>query len=138
MGHLIYTGLLERFPDLKVSFLEGSAGWLPFWLGRLDDHAVPGHRQEVFFDAPTMALKPSEYFYRQGFVACDGDESALSAAVELCGDNHIVWNTDYPHADAPDPEKAIPSLVNQPISEEAKRKILWDNPARLYGKRGSD
>ena len=53
MGNLIYTGVLERHPELRVSFLEGSAGWLPFWLGRLDDHAVPGHRQEVFFDAPS-------------------------------------------------------------------------------------
>ena len=135
MGHLIYTGVLERHPKLRVSFLEGSAGWLPFWLGRLDDHAVPGHRQEVFFDAPTLPLKPSEYFLRQGFVACDGDESALKAAVDLCGDDHIVWNTDYPHPDAPDPDKAIPALLDQPISEEAKRKILWDNPARLYGER---
>ena len=135
MGHLIYTGVLERHPELRVSFLEGSAGWLPFWLGRLDDHAVPGHRQEVFFDAATLPLKPSEYFFRQGFVACDGDESALKAAVDLCGDDHIVWNTDYPHPDAPDPDKAIPALLDQPISEEAKRKILWDNPARLYGER---
>ena len=47
----------------------------------------------------------------------------------------IVWNTDYPHPDAPDPDKAIPALLDQPISEEAKRKILWDNPARLYGER---
>ena len=108
MGHLIYTGILERNPKLRVSFLEGSAGWLPFWLGRMDDHAVPGHRQEVFFDAPTLPLKPSEYFFRQGFVACDGDEAALKGAVDLSGDDHIVWNTDYPHADAPDPDKGHP------------------------------
>ena len=135
MGHLIYTGILERHPMLRVSFLEGSAGWLPFWLGRMDDHAVPGHRQEVFFDAPTLPLKPSEYFFRQGFVACDGDEAALKGAVDLSGDDHIVWNTDYPHADAPDPDKAIPSLLDQPISEESKKKILWDNPIRLYGQK---
>ena len=135
MGHLIYTGILERHPKLRVSFLEGSAGWLPFWLGRMDDHAVPGHRQEVFFDAPTLPLKPSEYFFRQGFVACDGDEAALKGAVDLSGDDHIVWNTDYPHADAPDPDKAIPSLLDQPISEESKKKILWDNPIRLYGQK---
>ena len=135
MGHLIYTGIMERFPKMRVSFLEGNAGWLPFWLGRLNDHAVDGQRQAVFFDAPRLKLKPSEYFYRQGFVACDGDEESLHGAVALCGDDNIVWNTDYPHPDAPDPDKALPSLLAQPISEDSKRKILWDNPARLYGKR---
>ena len=68
-------------------------------------------------------------------MACDGDEAALKGAVDLSGDDHIVWNTDYPHADAPDPDKAIPSLLDQPISEESKKKILWDNPIRLYGQK---
>ena len=48
---------------------------------------------------------------------------------------HIVWNTDYPHVDAPDPDKALPSLLAQPISDEAKKKILWDNAVKLYGQR---
>ena len=135
MGHVIYSGILERFPQLRVSFLEGNAGWLPFWLGRLDDHAVEGRRQAVFFDAPPLKMKPSDYFYRQGFVACDGDEAAVKAAVDLCGDDHIVWNTDYPHPDAPDADKAIASLLDQPISEASKQKILWDNSVRLYGER---
>ena len=135
MGHVIYSGILERFPKLRVSFLEGSSGWLPFWLGRLDDHAVEGRRQAVFFDAPPLTLKPSEYFFRQGFVACDGDEAAVKAAVELSGEDNIVWNTDYPHPDAADPDKAIPSLLDQPISEQAKRKLLWDNSVKLYGQR---
>ena len=89
----------------------------------------------MFFDAPPLTLKPSEYFFRQGFVACDGDEAAVKAAVELSGEDNIVWNTDYPHPDAADPDKAIPSLLDQPISEQAKRKILWDNSVRLYGQR---
>ncbi len=135
MGHVIYSGILERFPHLRVSFLEGNAGWLPFWLGRLDDHAVEGRRQAVFFDAPPLKLKPSEYFYRQGFVACDGDEAAVKAAVDLCGDDNIVWNTDYPHPDAPDADKAIASLLDQPISDASKQKILWDNSVKLYGER---
>ena len=135
MGHVIYSGILERFPTLRVSFLEGNAGWLPFWLGRLDDHAVEGRRQAVFFDAPPLKLKPSEYFYRQGFVACDGDEAGVKAAVDLCGDDNIVWNTDYPHPDAPDADKAIPSLLDQPISDASKEKILWDNSVKLYGQR---
>ena len=135
MGHVIYLGILERFPQLRVSFLEGNAGWLPFWLGRLDDHAIRGRRQGIWFDAEPLPLKPSEYFLRQGFIACDPDEFALKGVVDLVGDDNIVWNTDYSHPDAPDPDKAVSSLLEQPISEDSKRKILWDNAVKLYGER---
>ena len=40
MAHIIYYGILERHPGMRVSFLEGSSGWLPFWLGRMDDLAT--------------------------------------------------------------------------------------------------
>jgi predicted TIM-barrel fold metal-dependent hydrolase len=89
----------------------------------------------MWFDAPLLPLSPSEYFRRQGFVACDGDEGSLEGVTLLGWEDHVVWNTDYPHPDAPDPDKALDSLLAQPISEDAKRKILWDNPARLYGER---
>jgi len=126
---------LEKHPKLRVAMLEGNAGWVPFWLGRLDDH-VSG-RQAVFVqdkDNP-MTMKPSEYFSRQVFVACDGDEFALPGVVDLVGSDNLLWNTDYPHPDAPDPNKALPEFLNQPISDESKRKVLWDNPVRLFGNR---
>ena len=135
LGHMIYMGVLERFPKMRVSFLEGNSGWLPWWLSRLDDHALESRRQGMWFDAPLLPLQPSEYFRRQGFVACDGDEGALPGVVALGWEDNVVWNTDYPHPDAPDPDKALDAFLDQPISEDAKRKILWDNAVRLYGKR---
>ena len=45
LAHLVYMGILERFPKMRVSFLEGNAGWLPWWLSRLDDHALESRRQ---------------------------------------------------------------------------------------------
>jgi predicted TIM-barrel fold metal-dependent hydrolase len=47
----------------------------------------------------------------------------------------MVWNSDYPHPDAPEPAEALSDLDHQPISEDAKRKILWDNAVKLYGSR---
>ena len=135
LGHLIYTGILEKHPHLRIAMLEGNAGWVPFWLGRLDDH-VEGS-QAVFVqdkDNP-MTMKPSEYFARQVFVGCDGDEFALPGVVDLVGPDNLLWNTDYPHPDAPDPDKALPEFLNQPINDESKRKVLWDNPVRLFGDR---
>ena len=135
LGHLIYMGVLERFPKMRASFLEGNAGWVPWWLARLDDHAVASRRQGMWFDAPVLPLAPSEYFRRQCFAACDGDEGSLAGVTYLGWEDNIVWNTDYPHVDAPDPDKALPSLLAQPISDDAKKKILWDNAVKLYGER---
>ena len=101
LGHLMYTGIFDRHPSLRCSFLEGNAGWVPFWLGRLDDHAVG--RQSVFWDDNDMAMTPSEYFQKHIWVACDGDEVGLAAVLGLVGDDNFIWNTDYPHSDAPDP-----------------------------------
>ena len=68
-------------------------------------------------------------------MACDGDEFGLKASVLLVGEDYIVWNTDYPHDDAPDPDRAVESLLEQDIPESSKRKILWDNSVKLYGDR---
>ena len=72
---------------------------------------------------------------RQCTVTCDSDERALKYAVEHLSGENIAWNTDYPHADGMNPPKALPEFDAQPISEEAKRKILWDNAVKLYGPR---
>ena len=133
LGHIIYTGILDKHPGLRCSFLEGNAGWVPFWLGRLDDHTHG--RQSVFWDDMDLKMTPTDYFKRNIWVACDGDEVGLGPVLDLIGDDNFVWNTDYPHSDAPDPDKALPELLEQPISEESKRKILWDNPVRLFGER---
>ena len=133
LGHFIFTGVLERLPKLRLAVLESNSGWLPFWLGRMDDHTHG--RNSVMGKSAKLKLRPTEYFMRQCTIACDSDERALKhAAAELRGDN-IVWNTDYPHPDAIEPERALPQFDAQPISAEDKRKILWDNAVKLFGPR---
>jgi predicted TIM-barrel fold metal-dependent hydrolase len=133
LGHFIFAGILERFPKLRLAILESNAGWLPFWLGRMDDHTHG--RNSVMGKSQKLALRPSEYFMRQCLIACDSDERTLKHVVEALNGDNIVWNTDYPHPDAIEPERALPEFDAQPISTEAKRKILWDNAVRLFGPR---
>jgi predicted TIM-barrel fold metal-dependent hydrolase len=133
LGHLMFSGILDRFPKLRVSVLESNCGWMPFWLSRLDK--CSSGRHSVFFDAEPIMSMPSEYFQRQCFVACDADESGIKFCIEQLGDDNIVFNTDYPHADAPDPDKPVPEMIAQPIGDESKKKIFWDNAITLYGQR---
>ena len=72
LSTLIDGGVLERFPNLRVGFYEANAGWVPWWLARLDDHFEG--RQARYSEGNHLSLLPSEYFARQGFVAADADE----------------------------------------------------------------
>jgi len=133
IGHFMYSGILDRFPKMRISILEGNAGWVPFWLNRLEK-CCEG-RQAVFFDEKPLQATPQEYFQRQCFVAADADEPSIDFVINYIGDANIIFNTDYPHPDAPAPEEPVPNMLKQPISDQSKKRILWDNSVSLYGPR---
>jgi len=59
------------------------------------------------------------------------DELPARYAIDFLGNDNLVYSTDYPHGDSRYPH-ASESFLKLPISDEDKRKILWDNCARLY------
>ena len=129
--HYVFTGILDRFPKLRLAILESNVGWAPFFLARMDDH-TRGRRLIQGYPLPML---PSEYVKRQCVIAADCDEPDLDKIIDFMGDENIVWNTDYRRDVAPDPDKVMPWFAEQPVSDESKRKILWDNAIRLYGSR---
>ena len=124
----VMGGVLERFPGLRLAFLECNCSWAPFLLWRMDEHFE--WRGEL--DAPYLNLKPSDYFKRQCFLSLECDEEPARYAVDWMGEDNIVFSTDYPHSDSKYPNSSR-SLLTLPLPESAKRKIMWDNCARLYG-----
>jgi uncharacterized protein len=121
-------GVLERHPRLRCAFLEGTCGWLPWWLWRLDEaweKFGPGSEVQI-------GALPSEYFFRQCYVATDADEKVLAQVTTAIGDDNIVVSTDYPHSDGLFPDAINEFLALEGIGEKTKAKILWDNCARLY------
>ena len=129
LAAMICGGVLERFPRLRVSFLEGNCSWLPFLLWRLDR----GWNWKGKWEAPELKKKPSEYF-REGrcFVAVEADEHLVKQTIQEVGDDCLVFSTDYPHLDSEYPH-AVETFLQLPISPESKAKILWHNSRRLYG-----
>jgi hypothetical protein len=93
--------------------------------------AVPTYSGPGNAEHRELKLPPTEYFKRNFFVAARGDEPTLPSVVDLVGDENVVFNTDYPHPDGTWPW-GMESLGRQPISEESKRKILWDNALAFY------
>lgn len=121
-------GVFERFPKLIASFLEANCSWAPWLLGRLDDH----FEWAGYLENPELTMKPSEYFKRNCYVTLEADETAAKLYVDWFGDDNLVFSTDFPHPDSKFPNAVESVLKDIPISEESKRKILWDNCVRLY------
>ena len=129
---LIYGGVLERFPGLKVAFLEAGCGWVPFWLHRMDEHWENSTGRN-FGVEHVLRQAPSEYFRRQCYVSADAGEYMLAQVIDLIGDDRIVFSTDYPHPDSPWPH-AVEEFLGLPgVGHATKQKILWDNAMSLYG-----
>jgi uncharacterized protein len=123
---LICKGTLERHPDLQVVFLESGAGWLPYWVWRMDEH------YEILpFQVPWLKMKPSEYFRRQCYVSFEPDETRLDEVIEAIGAERVVFASDYPHWDAK-LSGAPREIIERPdLSSETKKKIMGENAARL-------
>ena len=128
LGCLLTGGVFERFAGLKAAFLEGSCSWVPWWLWCLDE------RVEKFGDDETFPLRmsPTEYFKRQCYVSVDPDEAVVQYTIQAMGDDNIVISSDWPHDDSAYPQAIDSFLALDGVSTESKRKILWDNCARLY------
>jgi uncharacterized protein len=131
MAFLLAGGVCERFPDLKVVFLEANGGWVVPWLERLDHHA------EIFaWDVPALRMAPSEYFRRQCWISFDPDESTLAftARSPLVGAERIVWASDYPHPDAkfPGVTRELGEAM-EGLTDAQQREIAGDSCRRLYG-----
>ena len=128
MMSLIWFGVIERHPRLKVVHVEADAGWLPYWLQRQEQHFDFSGKAEH----PQLNRRPTEYFKTNFLVAARGDEMTLPAAIDLVGAEYMTFNTDYPHPDGTFPF-GMADLEQQPISDDARRKIFWDNAAPLFG-----
>ena len=128
---LIWGGVFERFPRMKVVFTETRSDWVPSALMLLD-----GIHAARFFShiRDTVKLKPSEYFERQCTVTASfmgPHESALRHEIGL---GNLMWGADYPHVEGtwPRTRKSLARCFEGIPIEEA-RTILSDNPAEIYG-----
>jgi predicted TIM-barrel fold metal-dependent hydrolase len=127
MGSFIGGGVLARHPQLRVAFLEANCSWAPWLVWRMDEsYELEG--DEFMRD---LDLMPSEYFRRQCLVSVEPDEAPVVHYIADFGAGNLVYSTDYPHGDSRYP-KATESFLELPISDDDKRKILWDNCARFY------
>lgn len=131
--HFVSTmanGVLERFPKLKLAFLEIGATWLPYWLDRLDEHWELRGAQEM----PHVTKRPTDVFREhEVYVSVEPEETLLPQVIEHLGDDHFLFASDVPHWDARFPENLEYLESRQDIPAASLRKITYDNGKRLFG-----
>lgn len=126
---LISSGALERHPGMKFVIVESGAGWLGWLLYALDEQAEKKHMWVL----PKLEMLPSEYFKRQGHVTFSDDPPALRL-LDLTGDRCLLWGSDYPHDEGTFPHShQVAEKIFVGVPKESKRKIVFENAAKLYG-----
>jgi predicted TIM-barrel fold metal-dependent hydrolase len=130
MGMLVFGGVFERHPDLRVVCVEADAGWVPHFMYRMD-HAFKRHR---YWLPPGQELTrlPSEYFADGIYVTFQDDWTAFRHASDMNW-RRLMWANDFPHSDSTWPwsQDVLAEQTGQ-LTDEQRRAILSGNVAELY------
>jgi predicted TIM-barrel fold metal-dependent hydrolase len=123
---VIFAGILEHRPTLKMVIGEAGTGWIPYILDRMD-----AEWEDQFKDLD-LKMKPSDYWYRQCYATYQSDPIGVKLLDELGVDN-IMWGSDFPHPDGiwPDSQEYIQKELGH-LPEATRKKIVCDNAAKLY------
>jgi predicted TIM-barrel fold metal-dependent hydrolase len=128
--NIICSGMLDRYPDLKIVSVESGAGWVPFILEALEyemEENAPGLRKR-------LSLTPKEFFRRNIYATMWFERTDLTPLVAQVGEDNILFETDFPHPTCLYPDPLATAAANmRDLSPAAQRKILGDNARALYG-----
>ncbi|MGO9058736.1 MAG: amidohydrolase family protein [Candidatus Binataceae bacterium] len=127
LSSMLEAGVFDRFPRLKVGFMESNCGWLPFWLDRLDEH----FERLGWMLAQPPKRKPSEIFREQCVIGCENEEPMLPYVQQRFGEDKVLWASDFPHFDA-----ELPGLVGlrkrTDLTDAQLDGVLWRAAASFY------
>jgi len=139
-SNIVTGGVLERHPNLKIAFLEAGAGWVPYWMHRMDEY------NEV---APTrwgnISARPSEYIKGGNvYFSCEPGDEFMPFFLEHIGEQAMLFASDYLHFDAlfvgetgndgsVYPGTVATLMQREDIPESTKHKMLLDNSLKFYG-----
>jgi len=126
---LIFYGVLERYPRLKVVIVENEIGWIPFFLQQWDYYYRRFHET----NPPPITRLPSEYFNRQVY-ATFFDDAVGGHNLGWWGVDNCMWSNDYPHPNStwPNSRQVIARDLGH-LPPDVRAKLVRENVARLYG-----
>ncbi len=132
LADLIFAGVFDRHPSLRVGTIEHELGWIPHFLDRLDYTYTQRQDNASWYRFENFAL-PSEMFHHNVF--CSFQEDALGIQErDRIGVDGLMFGSDYPHSESTFPRSAeIMAERLDAVPEREQRMILFDNVSRVYG-----
>ena len=129
MSDWLFSGLLVKFPEVKIAYSEGQIGWIPYILERAD---------KVWEDnrgwggvADKVPEPPSTYYYRQMYGCFFDDEVGLEM-LERVGVSNVTFETDYPHSDSTWPHtKEVAQKLMGHLPDDVVRKLVRGNAIEM-------
>ena len=120
-----------RFPKIAIALSEGGMGWVPMLMDRVDyvlDHSASGTESNAW----PSDLRPSEVL-RRNFWFCSIDDPSAVGQRQRIGVDHIMVESDYPHADSswPDTQRVLAATWGS-LPEDELRAVAGGNAARLF------
>jgi predicted TIM-barrel fold metal-dependent hydrolase len=124
----IFSGALQRHPNLKLVSVESGIGWMAFLVPWMD-HVFERHR---YHTKSELTEAPSFYFHRQVFGTFIDDVVGVRNR-DIIGVENIMWSSDYPHVNSswPSSREYIEKHFGD-VPLEERRKMVHDNAAKLY------
>ena len=129
LSDFLFSGVLVRFPTLKLAYSEGQIGWLPYVLERADDvwrdHRAWGGVKDL------VPNPPSSYYYDHVYGCFFKDRHGLES-LDRVGVDNITFETDYPHTDStwPDSKQVAQDLMGH-LPDDVVYKILRGNAIKM-------
>jgi predicted TIM-barrel fold metal-dependent hydrolase len=130
--------LLDRYPDLKVAFLEFGAEWIFYMVSRMD-HYLPLDRGAHPFglgmpnagELPRACIRD---YVKSGriFIAAEANDRMLHQLFELIGEEHVLFSSDFPHGEGRE-NAALEIVARADLTQQQKTKLLYDNTTRFFG-----
>ena len=128
---MIFSGVFERYPKLRVGAIEFELSWVPHFLDRLDytyTQRAPGIAGYRFKEDRL----PSDYFHRNMFMSFQEDGLGIRDW-HIIGTDNLLWGSDYPHIESTFPRsREILGEILADCTEEEKARIAGGNAARVY------
>ena len=131
LGDIIFSGVFERYPKLRVGVVEFELSWIPHFLDRIDYTFTQRTVLESDKQLLGEGMLPSDYFHQNVFAGFQEDALGIRDR-EIIGVDS-AWGSDYPHAESTFPRsRQILEEILKDCTEDEKAKIVGGNAARIY------
>ncbi len=128
---MIFSGVFDRYPGLRVGSVEHELSWIPHWLSQMDF---------TYRERPVVTkgwrsregMLPSDYWRRNLFVEFMEDEVGIRLR-DIIGVKNMLWGNDFPHAESTWPQsEAFLGRLFANTSEDDRRKMTSENAAKMF------